>query len=111
VIISAPDKIASIRKLEQELTLDEIISSITDMDIIITEGYKSAGKPALEVLRAEISTHLLCEPEQLVAVASDISVDINVPQFKLDDYKGIVDFIVAYFHLSPNKKHTAKANK
>ena len=72
VIIAAPDKIASIRKLDRELSLDEITAEISDVDIIITEGYKRAGKPAIEVVRSESGKDLVADLDQLIAVASDV---------------------------------------
>ena len=93
VVIAAPDRIASIRRLEKELTIDEIAASILDVDLILTEGFKRSGKPAIEVLRAEKGLELLCQPPQLVAVASDIHIQVGVPQFNLNDVAGIADFI------------------
>ncbi len=97
VIISAPDKIASIRKLEHELSLDEIIGNIQDVDIILTEGYKRAGKPSLEIVRAENGRELLSSKEQLQAVAADISLMLDVPLFDLNDAAGIARWIVKDF--------------
>ena len=98
VIIAAPDKIANIRILERQLSLDEIIHEITNLkpqvDIILTEGYKRAGKPALEVVRADIGTELLCSIEQLVAIATDTPLEVPILQFGLDEAGDIVDFIV-----------------
>jgi len=100
VIIASPDKIASIRRIDREMSLDEIVTQIQDVEIILTEGYKRAGKPAIEVIRKDNGLELICEPEQLVAIATDTPMDINIPQFGVDDAFGIVDFIVNRF-LSP----------
>ena len=97
VIIAAPDKIAGYRLLERELTLDEILDTVTDVDFILVEGYKRAGKPALEIVRSEVGTEMIGGEEQLVAVATDIKLDVNVPQFGLEDVAGIVDFIETEF--------------
>jgi molybdopterin-guanine dinucleotide biosynthesis protein B len=97
VIIASPDKIASIRRLGREMNLDQIAANINDVDIILTEGYKNAGKPALEVVRAEISDELLCNSPQLVALASDIELSSLAPQFRLDEITQIVDFIESSF--------------
>jgi molybdopterin-guanine dinucleotide biosynthesis protein B len=96
VIIAAPDKIASIRRLNEELSLDAIVSIISDVDIILTEGYKSAKKPSLEVVRADTGLELLCESSQLVAITTDTPLSVKTPQFDLDDIIQIVDFIVKY---------------
>ncbi len=99
VIIAAPDKIASIRRLKRELTLDEIAEGITDVDLILTEGFKMAGKPALEVVRAERGLELVADSDQLIAVATDTPLDIPMPQFDLNNSKGIVDFLIKTFLL------------
>lgn len=93
VIIAAPDKIAKIQKTSRELSLDEITSDISEVDIILTEGFKSAGKSAVEIVRPATGLDLLCSPPQLVAVVSDIPLAVHVPHFALDDVAGIVRFI------------------
>ena len=93
VIIAAPDKIAKIQKTSRELSLDEIIYGISDVDIILTEGFKRAGKSAVEIVRQATGSDLLCSPPQLIAVVSDIPVAANVPHFVLEDVTGIVRFI------------------
>ena len=52
VVIAAPDKVAAVRRVTREPTLDEIVTTIDDVDIILTEGYKRAGKPKIEIVRA-----------------------------------------------------------
>jgi molybdopterin-guanine dinucleotide biosynthesis adapter protein len=97
VIIASPDKIASYRKIERELSLDELATGITDVDLILVEGYKQAEKPALELVRAENSRELIGSREQRFAVAADFPIDLGVPQFGLDDVQGIVDLIEQRF--------------
>jgi molybdopterin-guanine dinucleotide biosynthesis protein B len=101
VIIAAPDKIASIRRLARPLTLDEIAAEIREVDIILTEGFKRGGKPALEVARRENGLDLVGVPPQLMAVATDAPLEARllpeVPQFSLDDAPGIVDWIERTF--------------
>ena len=97
VVIAAPDKIASIRRLERELSLDEIAATITGVDIILTDGFKRAGKPSLEVVRAEQGLELVSDPSKLVAVATDTRLAVSVPQFRLDEAEKVVDWVVGTF--------------
>lgn len=97
VVVAAPDKIASYRMLDHELALDEITAVISGVDVILAEGYKQAGKPTLEVVRAANSLELICPPEQRFAVAADVLLDVDVPQFGLDDAPGITDLIERLF--------------
>ena len=97
VIVAAPDKIASYRLLERELTLDEIAAEVKDADIILTEGYKRAGKPTLEIVRAANSTEILSDQDQRFALAADIPLDLGVPRYDLDDAAGIANLIEKKF--------------
>ena len=93
VVIASPDKIASYRKIDNELTLDEIVANISDVELILVEGYKQAGKPALEVVRLANSQELIGSDEQWFAVAADFPINLGVPQFGLNDVRGIADLI------------------
>jgi molybdopterin-guanine dinucleotide biosynthesis adapter protein len=93
VVIAGPDKLATIRQLEHELTLDEIAASIQDVDIILTEGFKKAGKLAIEVVRQERGQELIGDPGQLLAVASDAIFEMPTQWFHLNDVRGIADLI------------------
>lgn len=97
VVIASPDKIASYRKIERELSLDEISAGVSDVDLILVEGYKQAEKPSLEVVRAANSHELIGSREQRFAVVADFPLDLGVPQFGLDDVQGIADLIEVRF--------------
>lgn len=97
VVISSPQRVASIRRVEQELTLDELAEAMTDVDIILTEGYRRGSAPKIEVSRKARSRTLLCSADELIAVAADYPVEMDVPQFSLDDYEGLVDRIERLF--------------
>jgi molybdopterin-guanine dinucleotide biosynthesis protein B len=97
VVIAAPDKVASIRRIEREPTLDELAAIITDVDIILTEGYKRSDKPKIEVIRAERGVEPICTPEELVAIATDVPIVLKVPQFGLDDTEGLAELLEEKF--------------
>lgn len=93
VFIASAQKLAMIKKIERELTIDEIRTMATDVDILITEGYKRGDKLKIEVSRRERSEQLLCDEKELLAIASDQEFAVEVPQFDLDDATGIVDLL------------------
>ena len=94
VILASSSKIASIRQLSTELTLDEIAAGIKDVDLIIAEGYKTPQKPKIEVVRAARSQAPFTDPAELIAIVSDLTFDIPVPQFDLNDVEGIANLII-----------------
>lgn len=102
VIIASPQKLALIRQLREELPLDEVLSYLPAVDLIITEGYKTGDKPKIEVFQAGHSDRLLTSVEQgLFAVAASgplpVGVEPGVPVFDWNDVEGLCDLIVARF--------------
>ena len=96
VILATPDKLLSVRRLERELTLDEITRPVRDVDLILVEGFKGAGKPAVAVTRAAVNHELVGDPACRVAVVSDRRLPVDLPQFDLNDVVGIADWLVGW---------------
>lgn len=97
VVIAAPDKLASYRRLEQEMTLAEITTQMKDLDIILVEGYKRAGMPSIEVVRAALSTEIISSPEQCFALVTDSLLPLSIPQFGAEDTDKLADLIEKRF--------------
>ncbi|MEW6360185.1 MAG: molybdopterin-guanine dinucleotide biosynthesis protein B [Planctomycetota bacterium] len=99
VVISSAEKVAMQRRVERQLTIDELVAQfLNDVDIVLTEGYKSADKPKIEVFRSAAHSAPLCtDRDNRIALASDVEVAVNVPRFHIDDVAGIADFIETTF--------------
>ncbi len=99
VIISSPKKLALIRDVDKDHNLEQVRDKfIQDVDIIISEGYKSDIQPKIEIFRKEKHTDLLCTKEDnLVAIISNQAFDIGVPCIDLEDIKSLADFIETRF--------------
>lgn len=101
VSISSKKKMAIIERIEEEYTLDEMVEKIKNVDIIITEGYKSEGKPKLEVYRKEITNEIISNDEDLFGIVTNERLDKNIPQFDFNQTKELVDLIEDRFLLKP----------
>lgn len=98
VVISSPRKLAVIRTVDRDLHLAEVSRFIgLDFDIILAEGFKQDKGPKIEVHRGELGSDLVCKQEQLMAVATDERLELNVPQYSPDDAAGLVDLIEKTF--------------
>ena len=97
VVISSPQKMAMIEKVEKEYSLDEIISKIHNVDIIITEGYKQENKPKLEIFRKETSKEIWSKNEDLFAIITNTPLSKDVPQYGFSEIKEAVDLIERLF--------------
>jgi molybdopterin-guanine dinucleotide biosynthesis protein MobB len=104
MLITSPAKVALIKQnrdgVEPSLT-EAIAAYCGDVDIVLTEGFKKSSMPKIEVHRRERSERLLCRDEehdpQLIAVASDSSLDIDVPVYDINDAIGLCDLIEQRF--------------
>jgi molybdopterin-guanine dinucleotide biosynthesis adapter protein len=94
VVISSPAKAAIVTTVHSELTLDQIAAAyFQDVDVVITEGYKSENKPKIEIL-GEGSVDLISPANEvfLVAAASDTN-GLDLPSVSRDDVASIADAI------------------
>ena len=93
VIIASPGKIAMVKN-DHQGTLDSLQDYFRDMDLLITEGYKGAHKPKIEVVRAaRHSDAILKDDPFLIAVVSDADLNLNLPVFGLEKIDELADFI------------------
>ncbi len=79
-----------------DFTPAELANEFMDgMQLVLVEGYKASKGDKIEVVRAERATLPLLMPEDgLIALATDIPMDIGVPCFTLDDPAPIADFLI-----------------
>jgi molybdopterin-guanine dinucleotide biosynthesis protein B len=92
VMISSPRKWALIRRVESELSLEEIQRLLQGVDIILTEGYSGESAPKIEVLARE-SRRPMYQGRSLIALVGKIGRDCGIPCFGRDDFAGVADFI------------------
>jgi molybdopterin-guanine dinucleotide biosynthesis protein MobB len=102
-IISSPAQIAMVREADHDHSIAELVEAyLTDLDVVLTEGYKRESWPKVEVHRKALARPLLATPDEgLLAVATDEKLDVPVPQFGLDEAEAIVQFLVERFQLRP----------
>ena len=94
VVLSSPQRLALIKRQDEEMTLDALVSTyLQDMDLVITEGYKTGPKKKIEVSRRERSQDLVSPAQDLIAIVTDQSFDLPVPHFGLDDAEAVADLL------------------
>jgi len=99
VIIASPGKIAMVKN-DHDGTLNSLKDYFGDLDLVITEGYKGERKPKIEIVRAARHQEaLLAGDANLIAVATDVDMPMEVPVFGLDDIDQLADFIENNFLL------------
>ena len=104
MLITSPEKLAMVKQhqAEEEPSLAASVATYCgDMDIVLTEGFKKSSMPKIEVHRRQRSETLICRGQELdptlIAVASDSTLDIDVPLYDINDARGLCDLIVERF--------------
>jgi len=95
VVLSSPERVAVIKDVEREQTLEEIRSAcVGDVDLIVTEGYKRSAFPKIEVSLSRESAELVCaRDDNLLAVVSNRSPCLDVPFFRDDEIDRLADWL------------------
>jgi len=93
VVVALPGRIALVKN-EQDSTLDSLLDYFSDMDLVITEGYKKGDKPKIEVVRGARNPEPLCRDDpRLMAVVTDVDLQLELPVFGLEAVKELADFL------------------
>lgn len=111
VVLSSPGKIAVIKDVDEEWPPNKLTACfIDDIDLVITEGYKKAAYPKIEVIRKAKSTKPICRKDKnLIAIASDMKFRCkDVPCIDINDATGVADLIEKRF--LQKEAHGEKAN-
>jgi molybdopterin-guanine dinucleotide biosynthesis protein MobB len=102
MLICSPEKLALVRKHAASPTIEELLEDyFTDVDIVLTEGFKKSSMPKIELHRRERSATLLCRGDEhdpmLVAIASDEPLELDVAVLDLNDAGQVARFIEQRF--------------
>jgi molybdopterin-guanine dinucleotide biosynthesis adapter protein len=101
-IISSPFKIGMVMDVDHDHSPDELSWLLSETDLILTEGYKQKGKNKPELFRPNgPGEEPLCKADKdLIALVSDITIDLGVPRFRISDIGALADFIISRFDLA-----------
>ncbi len=93
-VLTSPNRLALIRPTERDTTLAGIRKLLgLQFDIALVEGFKQERGPMIEVHRKASGEGLISQVEELMAVVTDWTLDVDVPQYSADDTGGLADLI------------------
>ena len=102
VMLAGERRWALMRELrdEAQAPLAELLGKLSPCDLVLIEGFKSADLPKIEIHRPATG-HPLVHQEyaNVVAVASDVTLDVALPVLDLNDPSAIAAFVKHYLGL------------
>ena len=101
-MVVSDNKLGLTATLSQPLSLHNVLDLwFNDADIVLVEGYRTSDLPKIEVSRTELGQKLYCRGDindpHLIAVVTDGSLDIDVPQLSLAKPASVADFLEERF--------------
>jgi len=95
VLITSAEKLAFIKSLDREVPIEDAITRfMDDLDVVVTEGYKTGALPKIEVYRRSVAEAPACAGDPtLLAFASDGPVETDLPVIDINDYVAVADLI------------------
>lgn len=88
------------------VTVEELISRLTGVDLVLTEGYKHGPWPKIALFRNEVNKPFPIPYEECLAIASNVPIDTDRPCFTLEDVTQIADIIVKDMYENLNSSHS-----
>ncbi|WP_018607300.1 molybdopterin-guanine dinucleotide biosynthesis protein B [Uliginosibacterium gangwonense] len=103
VMLAGAHRWALMRELDesQPPSLDELIARLAPCDLVVVEGFKTADLPKIEVYRPAVGKpffHADCP--NVLAIASDVALDVGLPVLDLNNPPEIADFVLNYTGLA-----------
>jgi molybdopterin-guanine dinucleotide biosynthesis protein B len=97
VTLVSTDRVVHWQRSDDEPQLDQVLTAISDVELVILEGFKGAPVPKIEVLRQVHHTEPLPNLGGRVAFVTDVvTLETDLPCFALDDYQGVADFLIRF---------------
>ena len=97
-VVSSPDM--AVFKIHEHLSLEELISNVKDVDLIIIEGYSSDGEfPTVSVARKVTGKGIKGDLKKLIAIVSDFTdeelnkIGFLGKTYDINDVDGVIDYI------------------
>ena len=97
VMVSSEERSALISEFRGSSapSLSTLLTKLEPVDIVLVEGWKCDSHPKIETWRSINDYAVLAETDPtILAVASDLQLDLNCPNLDLNDTNAITDFIL-----------------
>ena len=85
---------------EGEFELNDLLEKMSEVDLILVEGYKSSDIPKIQTIRQVSLGNNGKEPiNNIVAYATDMPKETELPVLDIDNVSMVADFIIDYMDL------------
>jgi len=96
VIVSSSKRWVKITELNnsKELNLYDLINQLSEIDIVIVEGFKNENHPKIEIIKTGNNNYLFNKISNVKAIISEEKINSDLKQFRDNEIDNIVKFIL-----------------
>lgn len=94
--VITPHEVVAMQRTDKELPLEDVLLNVTDVDLVLVEGYKTMAYPKI-ILNAGAVERI--NTAGVVAVAGNAIPGLDVPCYNRNDVSGLARAIVDYLGL------------
>jgi molybdopterin-guanine dinucleotide biosynthesis protein B len=99
-IVTSASQIGMVMDVDHDHQPTELLPLLSNVDIVLVEGFKRSNLPKIEVFRSENSKMPACRGDKnLIAVVSDAPLEWGVPRFASNEIDMLTHFILKRFNL------------
>ena len=103
VMLATSKRFALMHEIAQEdgeFELNDLLEKMSEVDLILVEGYKSSDIPKIQTIRQVSLGNNGKEPiNNIVAYATDMPKETELPVLDIDNVSMVADFIIEYMDL------------
>lgn len=102
VLISSAERSALMTESRgsKEPSLRSLLAKLDPVDVVLVEGWKCDTHPKIETWRSENGNPVIAANDTtILAVASDLKLDLDCPVFDLDDTNALTNFVITHLEL------------
>ncbi|MEN6460321.1 MAG: molybdopterin-guanine dinucleotide biosynthesis protein B [Syntrophomonas sp.] len=94
VVVVGPSSFMVHQRCSAPPALNDILSMVNDVDIILLEGFKSEPVPKVVIIREEVQTEVIKIDSEALAVVSDMALKLDIPIFSFEQLDLLADYLL-----------------
>ncbi|MDD2619688.1 MAG: molybdopterin-guanine dinucleotide biosynthesis protein B [Syntrophomonadaceae bacterium] len=97
VIVVGPSSFTIHQRCPTPPELNDILSTVSDVDLILLEGFKHEPHPKIVIIREEYQPEKIGINHEVLAVVSDARANYDIPLFSFEQLDSLADLLLETF--------------
>lgn len=100
VVLAGTESISLHKRCATPPVLEDALALVKEADFILVEGFKSEPGPKIEIIRRDKSGERIAQASELIAIVSDMVIQVDIPVFGFDQLERLADYLVDHLGIT-----------